>query len=112
MGSEGPFNLSVLTPTAEAGMTAHECARWTMGELPKRPGVPKQDLIHKARINELTFVAIYGSVSDGAPLMHAHFISAAGGTHCVEVHVSKTVAGADEVESWFRGWGTARIDPR
>jgi hypothetical protein len=112
MGFEGPFTVTVLTPTADAGMTAQDCAGSTIGALPARPGVPTQDRIYKARIDANTFVAIYVSPMPGFVQLHAHLVSAAGGTHCVEVHASRTSTSKEDIDLWFKGFGSARIEPR
>jgi len=112
VGSEEPFTVTVLTPTADAGMTAQDCAGSTIGSLSKRPGVPTQDKIYKARIDANTFIAIYVSPMSGFVQLHAHLISAAGGTHCVEVHASRVSTSKEDVDPWFRGFSRARIEPR
>src|SRR5688572_21033186 len=56
LGSEGPYTVSVMTPTADRGMTALECASSTLGTLSQRPGVPPQQQVFRARINDTTFV--------------------------------------------------------
>jgi hypothetical protein len=44
--------------------------------------------------------------------LHAHLMSAVGGTHCVEVHVSKFPATEDDIQSWYKNWETADIRAR
>jgi hypothetical protein len=39
-------------------------------------------------------------------------MSAAGGTHCIEVHASKIATTQDDIEPWFKGFGKARIEVR
>jgi hypothetical protein len=112
LGTNGPFTVSVLMPTADAGMTPAECAGSTLGALPKRPGVPAQEKIFKARINERTFIALYDSQMAGETHLHAHLLSGVGGTHCVEVHVSKFPASEDDIKSWRKNWGAANIEAK
>jgi hypothetical protein len=112
LGSEGPYTVSVLMPTADAGMSALECASSRIGSLSKRPGVPAQAQIYKARINERTFIAIYAAPLGGAVHLHAHLMSAAAGTHCVEVHVSKVSTSPDDLKPWFKDWDKANISAK
>jgi len=112
LGSEGPFTVSLLMPTADAGMTPAECAGSTIGALPKRPGVPAQSQIYKARINERTYIALYRSQFAGEVQLHAHLVSAVGGTHCVEVHISKSPASDEDAKAWNKNWGTANIEAK
>ena len=112
-GSQGPYNVSVSTPTADAGMTASECASSTVGQLSARPGVPALGSIYRVRINERTYAAIYASPSPGMLMLHAHFVSAAAtGSHCIEVHASKVATSKDDVDAWFKGFGSANIEVR
>jgi hypothetical protein len=110
-GSEGPYTLSILTPTADRGMTALECASSTIRSLGSRPNVPRAEDVYRARIDDNTFVAIYAARMPGFLQLHAHFVSAAGGTHCVEVHASKVVTSKDDIAPWFKGFGKAKIEP-
>jgi hypothetical protein len=46
-------------------------------------------------------------------MLHAHFLSAAAdGSHCIDVHASKVAASKDDVEEWFKGFGSANIGAR
>ena len=112
LGSEGPYSVSIMTPTADSGMTAIECASSTLKSLGSRPGVPAPSQIYRARINDRTFVAIYASPNEGFMQLHAHLMSAAAaaGTHCIEVHASKIARSKDDIEPWFKGFGGADIE--
>lgn len=112
LGSEGPYTVSVMTPTAQAGMSALECASATLGSIVQRPGVPPREQIYKVRLNERTFAAIYASPLPNAVQLHAHFMSAVGGTHCVEVHASRVSQSPDDLDGWFKGFGKADIEPQ
>jgi TPR repeat protein len=109
LGSQGPYTVSILTPTADAGMTARECAQSEFKHLASTPGAPKDDKIYKARINDNTFVAIYATPVEGAVMLQAFLVSAAGGTHCVQVHASKMSTSKDDFEPWFKGFGKANF---
>ncbi len=112
LGSQGPYTISVLAPTADKGMTANDCASALIQSFSKRPGLPPAESIYKARINSNTFIAIYVLKNDKLRLLNAHIMSAAGGTHCVEVHVAKETAVKEDVEPWFKAFGDANIVPQ
>jgi hypothetical protein len=111
LGSEGPYTVTIITPTADAGMTAVECASSKIRTLSSRPGGPPSSQVYRAKINENTYVAIYAAPLGSVLQLHAHFLSAAGGTHCIEVHASKVSMSKDDLDPWFKGFGTANIDP-
>lgn len=109
-GTQAPFAVSVLAPTAEGAMSAQDCADTLIRVLPRRPGVPPQQRIQKARIDANTYIAVYFSTSRQ---LHAHlFSAAAGGTHCVEVHASKMNPSDADIAGWLRRFADAKIAPR
>ena len=111
LGSDGPYTVSVFTPAAAAGMTPLECASATARTLGARPGVPPPAEVYKTRLNSNTFLAFYVSTSGGTVQMHAHLLSAAGGTHCIEVHATRTAILGDDFAEWVKDLEKARIDP-
>lgn len=112
LGSQGPYTVSLLVPTADAGMTAEECASFTINRLPGRPGVPPQDRIYKARIDPNTYLALYVSPLPSGKQLHAHLLSSAGGTHCVDLHASLVSKSNDDADAWFKAFSGARIEPK
>ncbi len=110
-GSEGPYTVSVFTPAAAAGMTPLECASATVRTLAARAGVPPAAQIYKARLNDTTYVAIYAETLPGGAHLHAHFLSAAGGTHCIEVHASRISTSDDDLAPWFEDSMKGSIKP-
>ena len=110
LGAQDGYNVSVLVPTADAGMGPLECASSTLRSLGSRPGVPEPDKVYKARLDDRTFIAIYAARQPGFLQMHAHLMSAAGGTHCVEIHVSRVPGSREDVEAWFKLFGSSRIE--
>jgi hypothetical protein len=111
LGADGPYTVAVFTPAAAAGMTPLECAGATVRTLAGRPGVPPADEIHKSRLNDRTFLAMYAvQIATGVHL-HAHLLSAAGGKHCVEVHASWISVVEEEMDDWVRAFERARIEP-
>ncbi len=110
LGSQGPYTVSIITPAAAAGMTPLECASATVRSMATRPGFPPPKEVFKARLNDHTYAAMYAVSLGGAVQLNAHFLSAAGGTHCVEVHASKMSTSPEDVTPWFKGFDQASID--
>lgn len=111
LGSEEPYTVAVFTPTAAAGMTPLECAGAITRSLAARPGTPPSSQVLKARLDDNTFVAIYAAPLGGGVQLHAHILSAAGGTHCVEVHATRISILEDDLASWITDVEKASIKP-
>jgi hypothetical protein len=111
-GKEGVYSVTILTPPSAPGMSANDCANVIFDELPKRVGVPKQEQVYKGRLDQNSFIAIYGSQQTAGVLLHAHMVSAVRGTHCVEVHMGRVATTEQETRDWFRSFAGARIEPR
>ena len=109
LGSEDPYTVAVFTPAAAAGMTPLECAGAITRSLAARPGTPPSSQIVKARLDDSTFVAIYAAPLGGGVQLHAHLLSAAGGTHCVEVHATRISIEEDDLASWIADLDKASI---
>lgn len=110
LGSNGPYTVAVFTPTAAAGMTPIECASAIVKTMSTRRGLPHAADLYKLRLNDNTFVTMYTTPLGGGAQLHAHFMSAIGGTHCIEVHASKMSTSDDDLAPWFEGFGKARFD--
>ena len=110
-GAEPPFTVSIFTPAAAAGMTPRECASATLRSMAGRPGVPPPAQLYKAQLDDTTFVVIYASTFVAGVQLHAHVLSAAGGAHCVEVHVTKASMLAEDLATWIDEFEKARIKP-
>jgi hypothetical protein len=106
-GSEGAITVSILTPTADQGMTAIECAQSTAREIIDQNRLDPSN-VFRGRVNDHTFAVLYAKLADGFVHLHAHFLSAAYGTHCVHVHVSKVSKSKDDLGPWFKGF--TRVD--
>lgn len=110
LGIAGKYTVAIFTPAAAAGMTALECAAATVRSLAARKGVPPAADILKARLNDNTFVAMYATPLDPGVQLHAHFLSAAHGTHCIEVHAAMVSTSMEDLAPWVDGFDKARID--
>jgi hypothetical protein len=111
LGADGPYTVAVFTPTAAAGMTPLECAGATVKALAARPGVPPAAEVYKSRLNDRTFLAVYAVQIASGVHLHAHIMSAAGGGHCIEVHVSMISIEEEDLDNWGAAMGKASIEP-
>jgi hypothetical protein len=109
LGSSGEYTVSVITPTADAGMTPVQCASSTATSIMRRYNLSDTS-VFRGRANDRTFVLIYGLPQPGFVQLHAHILSAAGGTHCVEVHVSKVSTDPADAGTWMRSFGSSDVE--
>lgn len=105
----GGYSLSVLVPTADAGMTPVDCARSSSTALARNYGLKREDVVAR-RTSETTFVMLFPVRIPPIVQLKAYLLSGHGGTHCIEVHLSKVVASEAEVHAWFSGFEGARIE--
>jgi len=110
LGSEQPYTIAISTPAAAAGMTPLECAGAITRSLADRRSTPPPSQVFKGRLNERTFVAIYAAPVGVATQLHAHLLSAAGGTHCIEVHATKVSIEDDDLAAWITDLEKAGIE--
>lgn len=115
MGSAGPYALSVLIPTADEGMTPADCARAGARSVIGRFGLDPRFVV-RLQPNETTFVMLFPYRVDQVIQFKAFLLSGHGGTHCVEVHISRIMepmpeqAMAEHLARWFEGFRGARIE--
>ena len=112
-GGPRGFSISVLTPTADRGMTPLECARSRVGSVAQRFGLKREDVV-MLQPNDTTLVMLF-PFKAAEPMMQlkAFLLSGHGGTHCVEVHLSRMLAGnatEAEIGAWMKGFQKARIE--
>ena len=115
MGSGSGYNLSVITSTADAGMTSQECAVSQSNAIIRRNNLQEdQYKLFKAPDNHTfgLFYALPFGEFEGYAQLGGHLFSAAEVTHCVEVHISKITNSKEEIDSWYRGMPKARITTR
>lgn len=111
LGSLEPYTVAVFTPAAVPGMTPLECASAITRTLAARAGTPPSSQVIKARLGDKTFVVVYAAMlAGGGVQMHAHILSSAGGTHCVEVHATRVSIDEDDLASWATDIEKASIE--
>jgi hypothetical protein len=111
LGADGSYTLSVITAHAPPGMSALECAGAILRTLDARPNVPPAAELYRARLDDNTYAVLYAAHLPGFLQLNAHFLSAAAGTHCIEVHASKIASSPEDIDPWFKSFGKAKIEP-
>lgn len=109
LGAQGAYTISVITPRAAAGMTARECAGAILRSLAERPNVPPVQQLYRTQLDANTYAILYAAQMPGFLQLNAHLLSAAAGTHCVEVHAAKIATSMEDIDPWFKAFGGARI---
>jgi hypothetical protein len=112
LGSAEPYTVAIFTPAAAEGMTPLECASAVARTLAARSGTPPASQVLKARLDNNTFVAIYAAPLVPGVRLNAHILSAAGGRHCIEVHLTKISIDEEDLASWFTEIEKASIEPK
>jgi len=110
-GTAQPFILSVMTPTADADMTPEECMNSSASSYVERYELGKDEYaIYK--LNESTFLLEYLTSTSGVDQIHAHLLSAAAGTHCVDVHISRLGSNDINIRDMHSRFGGAVISEK
>lgn len=112
-GGPGGFTISVLTPTADQGTSAMQCARSGAASVARRFGLKREDVV-LLQPNDATIVMLFPFKTDPALQLKAFLLSGHGGTHCIEVHLSKMLPPGSTTEAdigaWMKGFQRARIE--
>jgi hypothetical protein len=109
MGSSGGYNVSVITPTADKGMTALECASSRISSLMKRYSLKESQFQAMKADDKNTFVMYFPLKVDKYIQLNAYLLSAHDGSYCIEVHISKMTQEIDDVINWHKSFPDARI---
>ena len=111
-GGEGPYRVVLLTQASEgaAPATARLCAGRFLRALVARPGMPERDAIYRAPLDADTFLVLYARAeAPGPPQWHAHVVSAAGASHCLELHVQRARLPDEDPDLWRRTFLGAHV---
>lgn len=108
-GSKSPYTISIIVPTADAGMTPLECAHSRGNAVMNRFNLsPKKTYFSPA--GEDTFQLRYAeSLGDSLYQLQSYIFSSYKGTHCIEVHISKVTNSKDDFRPWFIGFTEATV---
>ena len=71
--------------------------------------MPDRDSIYRAPLDASTFLVLYIFEQRGKKVLHAHLLSAAAGTHCIEAHFSRDEVLGEDEDKWRTTFDDARI---
>ena len=108
-GTKAYTSVFVYAPKSERAMTPLACANTTARAVMQQLNLPEEKTL-RHRVDDNTFVLLYGLPLDGQVRLNAHILSAAEGNYCIDVYIFRLSAKTEEVEAWFNGFKQVRIE--
>jgi len=108
-GADGTYKITLLVTKAEREATTRTCAGTFLRSLVARPETPDRDNIYRTALDENTFLVLYILVEQGGQQLHAHLLSSANGTHCVEMHFSRARRGGEDEDGWRQSFAGSHV---
>jgi hypothetical protein len=108
-GQDPTYVVEIRATASSSASSTRACAGASLRELAARPNMPDRDSIYRAPFDSNTFLVLYISETAGMKLLHAHLLSAAGGTHCIDAHFSRKLLAGDDVDNWRTTFTGARV---
>lgn len=99
-GQDTTYVVEIIATASAAAGSPRACAGTLLRELIARPKMPDRDNIYRAPVDPNTFLVLYLMELDGKRLLHAHLLSAAGSTHCIDAHFSRTLPVGEDIDNW------------
>jgi hypothetical protein len=96
-------SLSVLTPTADPGTTAAQCASWLAGSVVSR-FAPNLDALQVVKAGDNAWVLLFPFEVATVKQLKAYVVSGNGKGHCLEVHISRTMPTDAQRQQWLSGF--------
>lgn len=109
MGASGSYTVSVKVISAESGIDSIECAASLSRSIKARHGLGDSDCRLMRSSDNSTFGMYYLQREGKFLFLKAHLFSGYGGTHCIEAHITKANAAAEDIQGWMEGFPRARI---
>ena len=108
-GRDAVFAVEVTAEASPQAGSSRTCASTFLRDLVKRPNMPDRDSIYRASLDASTFLVLYIVEQRGRKVLHAHLLSAAAGTHCIEAHFSRDAVVGEDEDKWRTTFEGARI---
>jgi hypothetical protein len=99
-GEDGTYKVTLVVSRAEKETSTRACAGSFLRSLVARPGMPDRDSIYRTPLDENTFLVLYILGTQGNQRLHAHILSSASATHCIEVHFSRARRDGEDEDIW------------
>ncbi len=107
-GESDKFTITIMAPTADAGMTAEECATSKVkSKISQYSLKDSQYAIYK--MNETTILFEYLVKTSTLKQVNAHLLSSYKGTHCIDVHISCIYNSDKDVDDLHKSFEGASI---
>jgi hypothetical protein len=99
-GQDTTYVVEISATASASASSTRACVGASLRELVARPNMPDRDNIYRAPFDSNTFLVLYILELGGKRLLHAHLLSAAGGTHCIDAHFSRSLLTGEDVDAW------------
>jgi hypothetical protein len=108
-GQDDTFSVDVELTRQSGDMSPRVCAGTILRAVVAQPGMPSRDNVYRAPLSDTTFLVIY-VIGEGQRLrLHAHLISSAGASHCINAHFVRVAKSGQDVDDWRTTFSSARI---
>ncbi len=108
-GRDDTYSIEVTALASPQAGSTRACAGQFLRDLVKRPQMPDRDSIYRAPFDTSTFLVLYIIEQPGPKVLHAHLVSAAGGTHCIDAHFSRDMKAGEDEDTWRTTFAGARV---
>ena len=109
-GEDGTYAIDLQVTRSEQETTTRACASSFLRALLARPGMPDRDSIYRAALDPSTFLVLYILDVQGRSRLHAHLLSSASATHCIEVHFSRSRRDGEDEDDWRKSFAGSHIE--
>jgi len=111
-GQDTTYVVEISATASGSATSTRACVGASLRELVARPNMPGRDNIYRAPFDSNTFLVLYVMELDGKKRLHAHLLSAAGGTHCIDAHFSRGLVMGEDVDDWRTVFTGATVSER
>jgi hypothetical protein len=108
-GQDAVFAVEITAEASAQAGSSRRCASTFLQDLVKRPNMPDRDSIYRAPLDASTFLVLYIFEQQRKKVLHAHLLSAAAGTHCINAHFSRDAVDGEDEDKWRTTFEDARI---
>src|SRR5262249_44198199 len=110
-GTEGEYTVVVTTRKLAEPTDERKCADAAARLLQNTAGVPAREDWLATRSDSGTYLIIYAIPLADNVQLNAYLLSAAEGTHCIQVHARQRSTHREDVPVWIKGFRGATIEP-
>jgi len=108
-GEDGIYKVTLVVTKAGKETTTRACAGVFLRALVARPGMPDRDNIYRAALDENTFLVLYILGVGAQQELHAHLLSSAGATDCMEAHFSRARRDGEDEDDWRKSFAGSHV---